>query len=91
MADEDDRVERANAGWQKFLDLLPPGSEPPQRRAKPPASDAAEDAKVRAIQLETEKERLAENQKQSEIRRKAQQDAFESMQRMHDKQNEMKL
>ncbi len=97
MADEDDAerrmTERADAGWQQFLDLVPPQrlAEPAPKPVPEPAPKAESDAKARAIQLQILKDRQVADDKIFEIQRKAQEDAFVSLQAMHDKQNEMKL
>ena len=86
---EQRRIDRSDAMWQKFLDLVPP-----QRPAAAPASKPVPDpesdaAKARAIQLQILKDQQAADQKIFDIQQKAQEDAFKSMQAMHDKQNEM--
>jgi hypothetical protein len=80
-----------------------PQPPPPQRPAaqqpvaqqpaaqQPTDTDPEEAAKLRAIQRAIEADARATTMKIFEIQRKAQQDAFDSMQRIHDAQNNMKL
>jgi hypothetical protein len=55
------------------------------------AVDPDEAAKLRAIQQAIDADNRATNMKIFEIQRKAQEDAFKSMDAIHDKQNEMKF
>ena len=73
----DDRAlkEASAARWEMFTKLVP----------------AAEDADVRRIQREIAADNRATTMKLFEIQRKAQEDAFKSMQAIHDKQNELNL
>jgi hypothetical protein len=76
------------------LDLVPPevlAAPPPVRRPQPPDPDPAEEAKVRAILLQIEKDRIAENQKRADNMRAAQQEGFEILERIHQAQKNMKL
>jgi hypothetical protein len=70
-----------------------PAQQPPPQQPAPqqPDTDPEEAAKLRAIQRAIEADARATTMKIFEIQRKAQQDAFDSMQRIHDKQNEMKF
>jgi|GEM_PF-3587616 hypothetical protein len=99
MADDDDRVERGNAMWQRYVDLVPreslarPVPKPVPVPAPEPVPQAMpdEDAIVRAKQLQILQDRQKADQTIRDIERKAQQDAFESMQRIHEIQKNLKL
>src|ERR1700676_2319875 len=97
MADEDARVKRGEAMWKRFSDLVPPEKlaapvPKPQAAPVPPpvaAPTPSEEAKVRDIQMQILKDRQTEDRKRFNIERDAQQDAFESMQRLHEIQKKM--
>ena len=101
-----DKGDRGDAAWQRFLDLVPPEklSAVPERPAAPVpppvaasvaepalAQAMSEEATVRHIELQIVNDRKTEDQKRFKIERDAQQEAFESMRRIHDLQNGMKL
>jgi hypothetical protein len=80
------------AELQPFSAPQPAQPQPAQQRApQPQAADPDETAKLRAIQQAIDADNRATTMKIFEIQRKAQEDAFTSMQAIHDKQNEMNL
>ena len=95
MGDDSERrrSQRSGAMWQRFLDLVPPErlAAPVPKPIPEPVPDPVADAKVRAIELQILKDRQAADQKIRDTEQKAQQDALDSLQRMHESQEKMKL